>query len=98
LIDEKFPHQSTCLIDDPLMSSTPGLIEGLMRVLALFVRGVILKVGGGIRAVRCASTPSLGVVNFGIEMGRIRPSHRLESVGFGLGIDISITLSQKQGN
>jgi hypothetical protein len=51
LTDEKYPHQSTYLIDDLLMSSTPGLIEGLMRVLALFVCGVILKVGGGIRAV-----------------------------------------------
>jgi hypothetical protein len=50
-MDEKYPHRSTCLIDDPLLSSTPGLIEGLMRVLALFVRGVLLKVGGGIRAV-----------------------------------------------
>jgi hypothetical protein len=48
LIDERYPHQSTCLIDDPLMTSTPGLIEGLTRVLALSVRGVISKVGGGI--------------------------------------------------
>jgi hypothetical protein len=48
LIDQRYPHQSTCLIDDPLMTSTPGLIEGLTRVLALSVRGVISKVGGGI--------------------------------------------------
>jgi hypothetical protein len=43
-----------------------------------------------------ASTRSLAVVNFGGEMRRIRPSHWSKAVGFRLGLDISVILSQKQ--
>jgi hypothetical protein len=67
-----------------------------MRVVALFVRGVILKVGGGIQAVRRASTRSLRVVDFGGEMRRIRSTHWFELVGLGLGSETSVFLSRKQ--
>jgi hypothetical protein len=54
LTDEKYPHQSTCLIDDPLMSSTLGLIEGLMTILALFVRLLFMPCTfQGLRSVIC---------------------------------------------
>jgi hypothetical protein len=53
-----------------------------MTVLALFVRGLILKVGDGIQeAVRRTSTQSLGVVNLGGKMRRIWPSHWFKAVG-----------------